>query len=394
LASERPTALVLSPEAPYPLSGGGALRSASLIHGLARTHTVDLIVFREPGAPDPLVALPAGLVRRAHVIPLRPHARHFPARAWRNLGRFARGAPPLNDRFAGYEPLIRQALGTIYDIAVVEHFWCAPYASLLRPHCRRLVLDLHNVESALHLGSAAAAGRLESVLHRRFGAALTALERAWLPAYDTVLAASASDASAITRIYSACHPLVYPNSIPFHPLPTAVQEPALVFSGNFQYYPNRTGAEFFFRKVWPLVVARWPGLRLRMVGRNPDAVRPMMEHPNIEFTGPVDDAIAEIARCSIAVVPLLSGSGTRVKILEAWAAGVPVVSTPIGAEGLISRSRETLLLADTAATFAGAIDRLMESPELRHSLAAAGRNLYEVEYTWEAAWKRLDAALG
>jgi glycosyltransferase involved in cell wall biosynthesis len=394
LVSDRPTALVLSPEAPYPLAGGGALRTASLIHGLARTHTVDLIVFREPGAPDPLIALPAGLVRTAHVIPLRPHARHFPARAWRNLGRFARGAPPLNDRFAGYESLIRRALRGVYDVAVVEHFWCAPYAVLLRPHCLRLVLDMHNLESALHLGSAAAAGGLESVLHRRFGAALTALERAWLPAYDVVLAASAADAGAITRISHACHPFVYPNAIPFHPLPAAAHEPTLVFSGNFQYYPNRTGAEFFYRKVWPLVAARWPDLRLRMVGRNPGAVQAMMQHANIEFTGPVDDAIAEIGRCSIAVVPLLSGSGTRVKILEAWAAGVPVVSTSIGAEGLVSRSGETLLLADTPATFAGAIDGLIETPELRRSLAAAGRRLYELEYTWEAAWKRLDAALG
>ncbi|MEO8661700.1 MAG: glycosyltransferase [Bryobacteraceae bacterium] len=393
MASERPTALVLSPEAPYPLAGGGALRTSSLIHGLARTHAVDLIVFREPGAPDPLISLPAGLVRTAHVIPLRPHARHFPARAWRNLGRFARGAPPLNDRFSGYEALIRQALRTVYDIAVVEHFWCAPYAVLLRPHCRRLVLDMHNVESALHLGSAAVGG-LESVLHRRFGAALTLLERTWLPAYDVLLAASAGDTKAMTRISRACHPVVYPNAIPFHPLPAAAHQPTLVFSGNFQYYPNRAGAEFFYRKVWPLVAARWPDLRLRMVGRNPGAVQPMMQHPNIEFTGPVDDAITEIGRCSIAVVPLLSGSGTRVKILEAWAAGVPVVSTSIGAEGLASRSGETLLLADTPVAFAAAIHRLMESAELRGTLAAAGRHLYELEYTWEAAWKRLDAALG
>jgi glycosyltransferase involved in cell wall biosynthesis len=105
--------------------------------------------------------------------------------------------------------------------------------------------------------------------------------------------------------------------------------------------------------------------------------------------GPVEDAVAEIARSRIAIVPLLTGSGTRLKILEAWAAGLPVVSTTIGAEGLPARHEETILLADGAPAFADAVTRLLTCTDLRQALGSAGRLLLEKEFTWETAWRRL-----
>jgi glycosyltransferase involved in cell wall biosynthesis len=106
--------------------------------------------------------------------------------------------------------------------------------------------------------------------------------------------------------------------------------------------------------------------------------------------GPVPDAIPELARSRIAVVPLRTGSGTRLKILEAWAAGLPVVSTSIGAEGLPAKDGEHLLLADSAAEFVDAVTRLLTCPVLCRSLGAAGRLLVEKEFTWESAWESLD----
>ena len=88
---------------------------------------------------------------------------------------------------------------------------------------------------------------------------------------------------------------------------------------------------------------RWPGLVWRLVGKNPEAVRRIHSgDPRIEVIGPVDDAVRELARARVAVVPLLAGSGTRLKILEAWAAGLPVVSTTIGAEGLPVHATESI----------------------------------------------------
>src|SRR5262249_44803226 len=98
----------------------------------------------------------------------------------------------------------------------------------------------------------------------------------------------------------------------------------------------------------------------------------------------------ELALARAAVVPLLTGSGTRLKILEAWAAGLPVVSTTIGAEGLSTRHGVHLLVADTAPDFAQAVSRLLACPETRAELGMAGRLLLEKEFTWEKAWRKLD----
>jgi glycosyltransferase involved in cell wall biosynthesis len=104
----------------------------------------------------------------------------------------------------------------------------------------------------------------------------------------------------------------------------------------------------------------------------------------------VEDAVLELARAKVAVVPLLAGSGTRLKILEAWAAGVPVVSTSLGAEGLPVRHGDQLLLADGGVEFAEAVSRLLASKELRREVGRAGRLLLEKEFTWETVWKNLD----
>ena len=162
-------ALVLAPEAPYPLRGGGALRTASLIQYLARTRPVDLILFRQPGTPDPAAQLPAGLVRRVSVIQLPPTGRGLAARAVRNSGRLARRVPPLVDRFAGFQREVAQAIGgSVYEIGLIEHSWCAPYWEQISPACQRTVLDLHNIESLLHARCAAVEGPATALAHRIF----------------------------------------------------------------------------------------------------------------------------------------------------------------------------------------------------------------------------------
>jgi len=148
---------------------------------------------------------------------------------------------------------------------------------------------------------------------------------------------------------------------------------------------------FFREQVWPLLKKRWPTLVWRLVGKNPGAVqRFTASDGRIDVRGPVPDAVAELARASVAVVPLLAGSGTRLKILEAWAAGLPVVSTHAGAQGLPARDGENMLLADSGPAFAREVTRLLMCTDLRQSLGRAGRSLVEKEFTWESAWKNLD----
>lgn len=391
------SALFISPEAPYPLAGGGGLRSASLLNFLARGYAVDMIAFREPRAADPREHLPPGLVRRLHVVELPPHARHALARAARNAGRLARRVPPLMDRFAGFGgPIAAATRGQRYEIAVIEHFWCAPYWEQAAAVSDATILDLHNIESVLHARCALAgsgAQALARLAHRAFQKICRDLEEKWLPRFTYLLAASEPDAELLRTISPSSHVLVYPNSIPLVPAPPRRkedEEDVIVFSGNLEYHPNISAVRYFREEIWPHLRARWPGLVWRLIGKNPQAVAKIISgDPRIQLSGPVADAVLELARAKVAIVPVLAGSGTRVKIIEAWAAGVPVVSTPMGAEGLPARAGEHLLLADDAPGFQDAVSSLLASPALRDRIGRAGRYLFECEFTWEAAWKCL-----
>jgi polysaccharide biosynthesis protein PslH len=382
---------MLAPETPYPMAGGGAIRTASLLHYLARRYDTDLIVFRQPGSPDPVDALPAGLVQRVATIALPANGRSTAARVLRNASRVLRRVPPLTDRFAGFASGIAEAIGgRQYDLGIVEHFWCAPYWPVLAPFCRKTVVDLHNVESVLHARCAGVPG-LEARAHGVFERASRKLEEAWLPRFDTVLATSEDDGDAIRGIAPGARVSVYPNALPAMARPPHGDEEVVVFSGNLEYHPNRAAVRYFRREIWPVLREKWPGLAWRLVGMNPEFVREFTSgDPRIDVRGSVEDAVTELARARVAVVPLLSGSGTRLKILEAWAAGLPVVSTTIGAEGLGARDGEQLLIGDSAVAFAGAVSRLLACKELRAGLGEAGRLLLEKEFTWEKAWARLD----
>ena len=381
-------ALFLTPESPYPVTGGGAFRAASLLEYLARRYRVDVIVFRQPGET---IEFPAGLPNDLQVIDLPPHARHIAARIARNAGRMLRRVPPLIDRFSGFGPRIAKVLaGRSYELAVIEHFWCAPYWEQVAAVSRRTVLDLHNIESVLHTRCGAAEQFPASVAHRWFGGACARMERLWLPRFSRLLVPSAADAAAIRAICADAQASVYPNAIPRVDRPRRAEQHVIAFSANLEYHPNRMAVRFFRREIWPRLRARWPKLVWRLVGKNQHAVRKFTNgDPRIELTGPVPDAVAELASAQVAVVPLLAGSGTRLKIMEAWAAGRAVVSTSLGAEGLDARHGKHLLLADDPGSFASAVSKLLEFEELRKELGAAGRDLYERCYTWEAAWARL-----
>ena len=397
-------ALFLSAEAPYPLAGGGALRSASLLHYLARTREVDVIVFRQPGDADPAAQLPglapavlpavrlADLARRVTVIDLPRHSRRPAARAWRTASRLARRALPLVDRFAGFGRQIEEATaGRRYGIGIVEHSWCAPYWENISKVCECTALDLHNLESVLHARCADAGRGADAFAHRAFQEMSLDLEREWLPRYTWVLAVSESDACAARRIVPNARTLVYPNAIPAVPPPPRAEEDVIVFTGNMEYHPNISAVRFFRREIWPLLRERWPGLVWRLAGKNPGAVaRYTAGDSRIQTLGPVDDPIRELARAKLAVVPLLAGSGARFKILEAWAAATAVVSTTLGAEGLAARDGEHLLLADSAPAFAEAVSKLLARSEDRQRLGMAGRQLLEKRYTWDAAWRTID----
>lgn len=360
--------LFVSPEAPVAGAGGGGLRSASLLEYLQRKYDVDVFRFDLPH-----------------------HSKSTMARVWRNGWRLVRGVPPLFDRFAGFESQLEPVFknGRRYAIGVIEHFWCAPYARVLRPHCDRLVLDLHNIESELAATHARATRGLEAMAMSRFAAAYEKLERDWIPQFDTVLVTSDDD----RRRIGVANAVVYPNALPEIPLPPVADADAIIFSGNLEYHPNIEAVRWFHARIWPSIRDRAPSVEWRVAGRNQDAVRSIVAGDDrVKLTGPMEDAVAVLAEARVCIVPLLSGSGTRFKILEAWAAERAVVSTSLGAEGLGAEHENHLLVADSASAFADAVVRLLNDSALRRRLGDAGRELYLDRFTWPAAWRALEAA--
>ncbi len=174
----------------------------------------------------------------------------------------------------------------------------------------------------------------------------------------------------------------------FQPVPDSARAPLrIAFLGSMDWIPNVEGIHFFHEEIFPLLRASRPDLKLVIIGRKPaESLRRLATNdPAIELTGTVEDVREWVNRCSIMVVPLLSGSGTRLKILEAMAMGIPIVSTRIGAEGLGLESGRHLLLADRAEDFARETGRLLDDAELRRQLSATARTHVVQNHGWDRA---------
>lgn len=385
MAAQTRRALIVCPEPPYPLRGGGAFRTAGLLEYLGRNYSLDAVFFSEETRPDPREALPPGLVREALLIPLPVHGRGLADKAARNLRRYLAGVPPLVDRFAGFADSLGAWLaGRQYDLAVVEHLWCAPYAKILRPQARRLAINLHNVESEWHQRMAALEPWPVSQAHRGFAAAAEKLERRLHEEFDVMLVTSARE-RGFAGLAGA---KVYPNTIPARTPPAEKKREQIVFSGNLEYQPNITAVKWFGAAVWPSLAARYPGLEWVIAGRRPEAIGHALPSGRIRLTGEAEDLAPEIARSLVAVVPIHSGSGTRIKILEAWAAGTAVVSTPLGAEGL---PLEAVSVAGSAAEFVDQVSKIVDNETLREEMERRGCASFNTGFTWEAGWKLLTA---
>jgi glycosyltransferase involved in cell wall biosynthesis len=159
--------------------------------------------------------------------------------------------------------------------------------------------------------------------------------------------------------------------------------PVVLFAGLMTYEPNVDGAAWFVDEILPLVQAAVPGVQFAIVGRAAPAVVELGSRAGVEVTGYVDRIEDALARADVVVVPLRQGSGTRIKIIEAWAHRIPVVSTRIGAEGLDATDGLDLLLADTPADFADAVARLLTDSELRRSLVEHGLDRFDTTFDWD-----------
>jgi glycosyltransferase involved in cell wall biosynthesis len=172
--------------------------------------------------------------------------------------------------------------------------------------------------------------------------------------------------------------------------PSPTRANRIVFVGSMDYHANIDGVVDFAREVWPAVHERHPQLVFTIVGRDPSAeVRELASIRGIEVTGTVADVRPFYREAVASIVPLKVGGGSRLKILEAMAAGVAVVSTALGAEGLEVEHGGNILIADTNAELSDAITGVLENEALRRELCDAGRALVSSRYDWETLGAKL-----
>jgi glycosyltransferase involved in cell wall biosynthesis len=218
-------------------------------------------------------------------------------------------------------------------------------------------------------------------------------ERSAARASNTVLLANHEDAPYLDALAPT---MIVPNGFDFRrgPAPSADGDGrTLVFLGLLTYRPNIDGLRWFCDQVWPLIRAEAPAARLEIVGKHDEQLSFAFGVPGATVHGFVPD-LTEIAnRSSALVVPLLAGGGTRIKILEAWARRLPVVSTSIGCEGLGAQDGVTLLVADDPGGFAERCVRLLGDAALRHRLAQEGFEHGRRSYDWGAVLAGLESAL-
>jgi glycosyltransferase involved in cell wall biosynthesis len=215
-------------------------------------------------------------------------------------------------------------------------------------------------------GDTESAERDRAELHRQRG-----FQRIILMRFDVSLLASEEDRDALGARYPAGRFRLLPNVVRLpEPAPRQDTARSLLFLGTLDYLPNEDAVLYFSNAVLPLLLSSEREIDFRVVGiKTPKSIQTLSTQPGVTVVGTVKDVAAEYARARLMVVPLRVGSGTRIKILEAFAFNVPVVSTSIGAAGLDLVHGVHLLIADTPEEFAAACLRLLHDDELAATLA-------------------------
>jgi glycosyltransferase involved in cell wall biosynthesis len=170
-----------------------------------------------------------------------------------------------------------------------------------------------------------------------------------------------------------------------------VEGARLVFVGQMGWFPNRDGVQWFLDEIFPRVLAQRPDAHFVLVGKAQGLRVPQALAPHVQLAGFVDDLRPYIHSAGVYVVPLRSGSGTRLKVLEAMAFGKAIVTTRIGAEGIRLAPGEEALFADDAESFANAVLELIADPVRAQGLGAAARANAQANYDWNAIGKRVVA---
>ncbi len=383
----------------HPTTKGGQIRTLEMLRRLHRRHEIHFVAFEGPDESD---GLRRSIEYCSQAYPVRHRVvapRKSAAFAWELARGMLSRVPVAVSRYsseATRELVARLLREGCFDRAVCD--FVVPAANF-PGGLGGCVLFQHNVETIIWRRRAEQASRAAERLYLRGQAArMFEFERRACREAGHVVAVSAVDAGLMRSMFGVSRISEIPTGVDsafFAPPAGVRRETDLVFAGSMDWAPNIDGVLYFAAEILPLIRRRRPGCTLTVVGRQPPAeVRALAARdPLIRVTGTVADVRPYMWGAAAAVVPLRIGGGTRLKIYEFMAAGVPVVSTEVGAEGLDVTHGSDILLAGTPAAFADACVRLLEDEALHGRLAAAGRDLVGSRFAWERVAERFEEIL-
>ena len=375
--------LILSPALPYPPTWGFVTRVYHFLRLLAHRHSVTLLTYADADDGQHVAALRA-IGTDVHTIP------PVITKGTKRLRQLSSLFSPVSYQWRSHHSAqMQQKLTALthqqhFDIIQIEssQLGCFEF-----DRGAALVLDEHNIEYEL--------------LYRTFRTERSPLRRAynwiefkkfkreeigtWHRAAGTVTT-SAREAEIIRGIAPGKPVKSVPNAVDvqyFSPSNEPTDPDAIVLTGLMKYRPNVDAAVYFVRDVLPQILSVRPNLVFYIVGGEPpDDVR-QLAGSNVVVTGTVADVRPYVHKAAVFVVPLRMGGGTRLKVLEGLSMQKAMVSTSLGCEGIDVEDNRHLLIADTPASFAGAVLRLLEDPTLADTLAKTGRDLVDRHYRWE-----------
>jgi len=398
--------LALTQVLPYPLDAGPKLRAYYVLRYLAeRGHCVDLLSFVRPDDTPDRIAHLQQFCHTVHTFPMqrsRWKDAGFLAQAVLSRRSFIIGRDTRPAMHARVQQLLSQGH---YDVVHADQLWMAQYA--LGCHGVKRVLDQHN---AVYLIPQRLAQHESNVFKRlllkREARLLAQYEAEACCRFDQVVTVTEEDRRALLALCDgrvgqstgadlADRMPVIPICVDPREKPVVTRRPEarrILILGTMFWLPNVEGALWFGRQVWPQIAAQVPDARLTIIGKNPPpAVCRLAEgDPHIEVPGYVADLRPYLEQSAVFVVPLHAGGGMRVKIVDAWCWGLPIVSTSIGAEGIQVRHGQNILIADEAPAFARAVLQVLQDGDLAARLSTHGRAWVEQRYDWRTVYRQWD----
>ncbi len=381
--------LWVNPNFLHPTTKGGQIRTLEMLRCLHRDHEIHYVAFADPARPEgPDRA--NEYATAAYPISHQPPVRGTAAFAAQAVAGIASSLPLAVSRW--HSGAMRRQVERLLQQHTFDSVVCDFLAPALNfPSLSGCVLFQHNVETVIWRRHAEAAKGLPRQIYFGMQAKrMENFERACCRHARHVIAVSETDASRMRDWFQLPEVSWVPTGVDLDYFKRAAspQEATsdLVFTGSMDWMPNIDGILWFAREVLPLIRARRPGTRIAIVGRDPGTeLRQLaVADPLIRVTGTVPDIRPWLWGATASIVPLRVGGGTRLKIFEAVAAQVPVVSTTVGAEGLPLQHPDQILLADSPTDFSAACLALLEQKDRRTAIAQKALAHVSAHFSWSS----------